>query len=349
MSAAPRSGSVHPAFDVERLALQLGRVVGDAAAGDAIDAVALPLGLLVGDLGRADLSPAGARLVAAEMLRFLVVRADLGTLADRDPFAGEVVVVTGPPRTGSTFLHHLLALDPGTSRLTLARALSPTAPNDQARVFAAGYLAMADRLSPRLRRLHPMSADGPEECITALQPTFVSERFLCTFDLPTYGRWFEDQDLGSTYAWYSRLLGRLFPPTRPLVLKAPAHLARLDAFRSAFPSARYVLLDRDPDEVTSSFVELVSATRQVYARRVDADAISAEWGPRLERAREAVPAWAWVDHDRVRHVAFQELVGDPAHTLSALYDWLGWVPGPVQSSWPHEAAVLAATHARGCR
>lgn len=334
-----------PPFQVEDLVGRLEALVGDAAA-PTMAAVRTPLDLLTADLADAALSPLGARLAAVEVLRLLVLHAEIAELEPAPAFAGQLVVITGPPRTGSTFLHGLFALDPANHHLTLARALSPTAPDDAARAYAAKHLALADRLSPRLRQLHPMSVEGPDECITAMLPSLVSEKFLCTFDLPRYGAWFDESSLQATYDWYSGLVGSLFQGSGRVVLKAPAHLARLEVMRRSFPTAKFIVLSRDLDVVTDSFVEVVAAARQVYAGSVDVARIRDEWSPRLRRGVDSVPSWAVHDNDRVKHVAFDRLIAEPNRTMEELYEWVGWVPASDREGRRRSARELATHHRR---
>lgn len=352
-----------PPFRLDDLQVRLEMLVGEVAA-PTMAAVREPLELLAADLAGGALSPLGARLVAVELLRLLVIHSEIEELvrvgevervdeSDRvtegnaaPVFDGEVVVITGPPRTGSTFLHGLFALDPRNDHLTLARALSPTAPDEAAVAYATKHLALADRLSPRLRILHPMSANGPEECITAMQPSLVSERFLCTFDLPQYGAWLDGSSLQATYDWYSGLVGSLFRGSGCVVLKAPAHLARLEVMRRSFPNARFVVLSRDLDVVTDSFVELVAAARQVYADSVDVAGIRDEWSPRIRAAVDSVPSWATHDNDRVKHLEFDRLTADPDRAMEELYEWLGWVPADDRGGRSRRIQDLAMHHRR---
>jgi hypothetical protein len=138
------------------------------------------LGALTSSLHKeASLSPFG-RLAASRdlkrMLSTLLILAD----AEREdatiftwPRAAPIFIA-GLPRSGTTFLHGLLAEDPANRAPRLWEAIYPY-PKHRAAEFGAGrrmvqlQLRIFNRLSPGLRNLHPIEADAPEECIESLR------------------------------------------------------------------------------------------------------------------------------------------------------------------------------------
>jgi Sulfotransferase family len=305
-----------------------------------------PLAPLFDDLSRVALHREGRRILAAEMLHAVGQRTalDAAGVDGHGAPGGEVLVVTGSPRTASTFLHQLLALDRATTTPTLASGLSPTADPVSAAAYATSWVRVVERLSPDLLALHPMTPTGPDECLTAMAASFVSERYLIALDLPSYGRWFDGHDHAAIYRWYGSLLAHQFADASRLVLKAPAHLARLDALADAIPQARFVILHRDAAAVDVSFARLVIAARRVYAAEVDERGVMREWSPRLERARRTMPAWATTDGDRVLHLEFERIVAEPVAVVEEIYDWSGWDLTDPRAAFVSGALDLAVTH-----
>jgi Sulfotransferase family len=132
------------------------------------------LGALTSSLQEeASLSPFG-RLAAGwdlkRMLSTLLILADAeredGTILTRPLEAP--IFIAGLPRSGTTFLHGLLAEDPANRAPRIWEAIYPY-PKHRAAEFGAGrrmvqlQLGIFNRLSPGIRNLHPIEADAPEE------------------------------------------------------------------------------------------------------------------------------------------------------------------------------------------
>lgn len=301
--------------------------------------------ILCDELGGANLTDVGRRLANAELFRTALVGYDLRTQRrvrpkEADP---EILIITGWPRTGSTFLHELCCLDPTVACWTLSSAMSPTATAAEGESYARSWLKIADRLSPELRRVHPMSLAGPEECIAVLAFRFCSERFAIQFDLPSYAKWLASESMSDSYEWYAGVIADQFAGSQRLVLKAPAHLGHLDALRSSFPAARIVILQRPIREVLRSFVELVQAARSVYSDSIDPHQIEKEWSLRLKMAAE-VPAWARAEGERVLYVQFDDLVRAPVATLERLYGWLNWPTEQIRKQVDPMIGSIASRH-----
>jgi hypothetical protein len=93
------------------------------------------------------------------------------------------IFIAGLPRSGTTFLHGLLAEDPGNRAPRIWEAILPPYPKHRAAEFGAGrrmvqlQLGIFNRLSPGIRSLHPIEADAPKECIEFTSQVFRSPRF----------------------------------------------------------------------------------------------------------------------------------------------------------------------------
>lgn len=244
------------------------------------------------------------------------------------------LVITGLVRTGSTALHYLLARDPGRQHLQywLAEHPMPRPAADWAArpEFQASRqgLELMYQVSPRLKAIHYMAADWPEECGHLLAQTFTDDYWQCTRSAPQYNRWYEGVDMVPSYRQHRRLLQLIGAdePEKPWLLKYPVHMKHLGAFMHVYPDARIVWTHRDPAEVMSSYVSLIAGFRELSVRpeRIDRDAILEEmmeiWAAGTERAiaaRRSLPEAQFCD------VYFDDFVADPVGTARRIYEHFG--------------------------
>jgi hypothetical protein len=245
--------------------------------------------------------------------------------------------VVGLPRTGTTLLHNLLCQDPGGRPLLLWEALHP-APDaatdagkpDRRPLVAQRFVTLINRWgAPQLRTVHPLKADGPEECTFLLFSTFVTPAFFLYGDVRGYIEWLRGP--GRDYsAWcyeqYRSYLQVLQWRRRPLhwVLKSPAHSFGLDALLTLFPDACVIQTHRDMKKVVPSACSLFAISHGLYSDEVDSRQLGGNIaqllrGSMLERvasARERHPA-------RVFDVSYPSLVADPIGTVRAIYHYFG--------------------------
>src|SRR6202012_5563271 len=139
------------------------------------------------------------------------------------------VFITGMPRSGSTFLHELLAQDPDNRAPLVWEVMFPLpAPEETRRqalrVFKAGAcLWWFRRLVRQADCIYPIRARTPHECVAIHSYTLLSEEFISTCRIPTYETFLRSSDLTAVYQWEKCFLQHLqqFQPDRRWVLKAP--------------------------------------------------------------------------------------------------------------------------------
>src|SRR5262250_529677 len=126
------------------------------------------------------------------------------------------IVITGLPRSGSTLLHSLLAQDPANRVPLTWEMLTPSPPPDGATYECDPRIAITekrlrwlDRLAPEFKRIHPVGARLPEECVVILSHSFLSFQFSTTWLVPTYQAWLEEQDLTPAYRVHRQFLQQL--------------------------------------------------------------------------------------------------------------------------------------------
>jgi hypothetical protein len=265
------------------------------------------------------------------LLRLEAERAAAPSIAD-EPVAAPVFVV-GLPRTGTTLLHGLLSQDPD-NRVPLtwevmypAAAAATSAELDAVRARTDARLEWANRLAPEFRRIHPIAADLPQECIAITAPVFMSIQFHTTHNVPSYEDWFERDSQRLAYAFHRRLLQHLQAKRGPRrwVLKAPGHLFSLAPLLREYPDARIVQTHRDPLRVMASMASHAAVLRRAFSDRAVPRQIAADWAERWASALDdflAVRERA--GEGRFFDVDYRALERAPLEAVQEVYSFLGW-------------------------
>ncbi len=241
------------------------------------------------------------------------------------------IFVIGLPRSGTTFLHRLLAADPASRTLPYWESFDPLPPGrgpDRRAAQVDGMMRQLAAIAPAYQAIHPMTAADPEECVALFMNVLRTLQVDIQYRVPGYVRWLLAEDAGIAYRAYRRQLQLVHhhrPHGRRLVLKDPTHLVHLATIREVFPDATFVFIHRDPAFTFSSICSLHAYTRAIFSDDVDPKAVGREimgghWPVALERAeaaRAALPAESCVD---VRHA---DLARDPLGTVQAIYAGLG--------------------------
>lgn len=240
--------------------------------------------------------------------------------------------VFGLPRTGTTLLHGLLAQDPANRTPLTWEVMSPSPPprredfETDPRIEASEKrLAWVNRLAPEFKTIHPVGARLPQECIAITTHAFASIQFHTTWNVPSYQRWLDGDDLKGAYDCHREFLQHLQwrCPGERWVLKAPAHLFGLPALLATYPDAGLVQTHRDPLVVAASIASHGTVLRRAFSDHVDPALVASQWNglwcEGLERAIEA-RAKGIVPPDRVLDLHYREIVADPIGSVRRVYD-----------------------------
>jgi hypothetical protein len=185
------------------------------------------------------------------------------------------IFVTGIPRSGSTFLHELLAADPGNRAPQVWEVMSPVPShrldeNDcERRIRAVDFqLWWFRRLAPEADAVYPVRATTPHECVAIHSYTLMSQEFLGTCTIPGYRAFLDTTDLRSVYTWERRFLQylQLGCVNRRWVLKAPDQLDGLDALFAVFPDALVLQIHCNREAVLGSIVRLSKVLNGLFGR-----------------------------------------------------------------------------------
>jgi len=182
------------------------------------------------------------------------------------------VVITGVPRTGTTALHRLMAVDARFQGLQtwLLDSPMPRPPLDtwgnypEFQNTVAGLKAHYSA-APDARAAHQRMAEEVHECCMVLRQSFNSNLWNCGWSAATYDAWRQSQTEAAAYRHYYRcvqLIGSNDPDKRWL-LKNPGHIENLDLLFAMFPDAKVIQTHRDPAKAVPSLVALLMRTHAV--------------------------------------------------------------------------------------
>ena len=285
----------------------------------------------------ASLTTFGRVLVRRDLLRTLENRLHLTAAYRTHPEIGAGAIhaplfIVGLPRTGTSILHELFAEDPAV-RVPMSWEVIHPWPPPEAATFETdpriakvdAHLAGIDRVLPDFKRIHPMGARLPQECVALMAHDFATMIHHTTHRVPSYQAWLESTDLEWVYASHRRQLQYLQwkAPAQQWVLKSPGHLWSLDALLDAYPDARVVQTHRDPLKVVASLTSLVTVLRSLASDAIDPLEIAEDWTSRLARGLEAamrVRTERTAANARIFDVHFAALMADPIAMVRRIYD-----------------------------
>lgn len=239
------------------------------------------------------------------------------------------IVISGLPRSGTSFLHRLMLEDPHNRAPRVWQTIDPYPARGSAHSIRtiSRHLRAFERLAPEFRNLHPLAAESPQECSEIHAHVFRSLRFDTTYHVPSYRQWLDAAGYLDAYGFQRRFLQHLQHTggRGQWVLKCPDHLFALHDLRVTFPDVRLVFVHRDPLKVLPSVAKLTEVLRRPFTRRVNRLEIgrqeSARWldGSRRMIAAARDPLFA----EPICHVHYLDLVTNPVRTVDAVYRHFG--------------------------
>jgi hypothetical protein len=240
------------------------------------------------------------------------------------------IFILGLPRSGTTFLHTLLAEDHDNQVPRNWQTIYPGErpadfhPHTDQRVRAVDkQLKLFAGLAPGFTAMHPITADSPQECSEITAHVFQSLRFDTTFRVPAYLQWVESYGHHEAFEFHKRFLQYLQAGVpRRWVLKCPDHTFSLEAIMAAYPDARFVVVHRDPIAVMGSVAHLTEVLRKPFLSNIDPAEIGAHVGARwieganllleFDRRPDIAP-------ERKIHVHYEELTRSPLAVIERIY------------------------------
>jgi hypothetical protein len=300
-----------------------------------------PLARLVDSLEReAHLSLLGRLVARGDLLRTLENRLRLVDLFGKHPEIAEQPVerpifVVGPPRSGTTIFHDLLAMDPGNRVPLTWETCYPLPPPEAATLGSDPRIAQVqadldrvDRLLPEFKKMHPMGAERPQECVAITSHDLASMIYQTQFDVASYDRWVQDHDMKSALIWHRRFLQVLQwkAPGDRWALKSPQHLWHLQHVHREYPDARFVQTHRDPVRVLVSISSLVATLRRLASDDVSLTRVAHYYARALAKGYDNTVAYrrsGMLPGSQVVDLYYQDFIRDPVGTVRRAYQHFG--------------------------
>ena len=243
----------------------------------------------------------------------------------------EPLFIVGLPRTGTSVLHRLLAADPEHRAPLMweVRSPSPPTPADEKRRIqrATQSCNFFNWLVPTFRYVHAVGAEVPQECVSLMTPTFLSDQFDAMYYVPSYRAWFFRQDLRPAYKYHHHFLQHLQfrRGARRWILKAPTHMFAMPALLSVYPDALFVQTHRTPVDSMASVSSLVTILRSAFSDAVDPITVGREaihyWSETMEKF---LPERDRLAENRICDIKYDEIRREPIGAIRQIYDYFGW-------------------------
>lgn len=249
------------------------------------------------------------------------------------------IIVAGLPRSGTTHLLNLMAVDKRLRALPLWESYEPVPLPGE--TFHDGgidprYQRCADAwemmrtMTPYIAAMHPMNPDHIHEELELMGPNFGSYNYEWLSPSPGWRDCYyaEDQtyqyeymrDVLKLLTWQQRGSGR---PER-WVLKCPQHLEQLPVLQTVFPDATVAITHRDPVAVIQSAVTMLAYSQRINRDSVQLEALLHYWVERIEhllracvRDRAILPASQSLD------IPFKVLIADDVNMVAQIYQKAG--------------------------
>lgn len=252
-----------------------------------------------------------------------------------DEQIAEPVILTGLPRSGTTYFQYLCDRD---SRFRLIRtweanhpAPPPGADPESVRARIAAQIE-EDRVRHALvenySAMHLTDPTGSEECHMFLSQSFGAVGFHNLLNVPGFfDHVMNEADLVTTYQIHRRQLQLLQwrSDGRRWALKYPNHVIAMDPILAVYPDARFVMTHRDPVQVLASISNLTQKLRQ--PRMVggsDPHEVGRQMFDFIARHIDRIMDFtSGPNADRVVHVDYYRLLDDPMAEIEQVHAALG--------------------------
>jgi hypothetical protein len=319
----------------------------------------------------------GRVLTRGEVLRILRTWLRLQDAWARQPEILEVPIdaplfVVGPPRSGTTILLELLALDPSLRTPLAWEALAPlpvttgNAATDRARRLELAECEQEfwSDIHPDFMTMHELASDLPCECVHFLSLDCAGPYWSMLYDTPAFTGWQLEhlETFDRVYRLHRRMLqtfqfgaaeprqfGAADGEPRRWLLKSPGHLSTLPQVFAEYSDARVIHTHRDPRKFIASLVSLLAVLRFTRSDRVDVAAL----GPMMELTYQmfleqviAQRTDGTIPDERIVDSHFLDLMADPVDALRKLYEQLelAWPAGHDQVVTDYLAAKPKGKH-----
>src|SRR3954471_12815408 len=245
------------------------------------------------------------------------------------------IIVMGFGRSGTTFLHSLIAADTTNRAPAYWEVARPSPPPtlaapDDARIDA-GHRDIEQWLEglPGFITQHPYWDQGAlalMECESFYVYNLSHHYPIQQSQIPFGTKWAVDVDERTKYEFHRSFLQQLQygGPPRRWALKGVDHQFYLTGLRAVYPDARLVWAHRDPVEVMGSLLEVtLLLTDGTGGDTADRRAFAEGWLNRHRTNLDRALGNPLAADARICHVRYPDMTADPTATIARVYDHFG--------------------------
>ncbi|MGB5416328.1 MAG: sulfotransferase [Polyangiales bacterium] len=254
--------------------------------------------------------------------------------AKRHPELDEVdierpVVITGFFRTGTTFLHNVLAADPNNRvaqawelAYPLGRLGDPLGDVAWRRAQAKFTFGFNQAAIPDQGVAHNVTADSYEEDFFLLENDMAVLTFWVGFGTYSYARAMLDWDMVEPYQFHKLQLKMLNAQrsANRWVLKCPWHIWNMDALMAVYPDAQVIFTHRDITKALASHCSLSAKMASKLKRSLDVKELGEFW---LDYTRigleKAMESRKKIPESQLYDVRLRDLMANPMTVLKDIY------------------------------
>ena len=239
------------------------------------------------------------------------------------------LVITGFFRTGTTFLHNVLAADPN-NRVAKAWELSypvgrlgdPLGDVAWRRAQAKFTFGFNQAAIPDQQVAHHVTADSYEECFFLLENDMAVLTFWVGYAAYDYANAMLDWDMTEPYEFH-RLQLKILNAQRSAkrwVLNCPWHIRNMDALMAVYPDDQIIFTHRDIAKALASHCSLCAKMASKLKRSLDVKELGQFWLDyakigldRAMESRERIP------ESQLYDVRLRDMMASPMTVLRDIY------------------------------
>ena len=247
------------------------------------------------------------------------------------------IFIMGLPRSGTTFLFHLLGQDsnhrsPSFWEILHLFPLNKKGSNKELKTIRRTdfELSLLNKLVPEINLLHPIHSDFPEECTLLTALGIKSYSYIYMANVLSYQEFLQNSDFSSAFLWHSRFLQVLEKSKKPLrwLLKDPNHLEHLKEILTIYPEAHFIHIHRDPTEALGSICSITSKVRKGFSKKVDKLLIGKHTLSYWENAmNKYFVGRSLVSNKRIFDLQYKDLISNPIEQIKLIYSHFGYELG----------------------
>lgn len=310
--------------------------------------------------------------IAFDMSRLLRTKAAIAAERLRCPSIADQqirnpVFIVGANRSGTTYLHRLMARDPNMWAVRGYEFAYPILPGgdyrnragtaSDPRIVATEELFDSMGLVERFRGIHHFDVMEPEEDLSVLRMGFAAWSATVRFHVPGFGRWLAGQDARELYVFHRQVMQhytyqrrqRVPPREGRWVLKNPLHLFELESLVDTYPDAIFIQMHREPTQFMGSWISLVKTIRSILSKPLPPEDLGAEQLAFMSRMLDSAVAFRTAHpelEDQWLDISFYDMVRYPMAVVAHIYDRFGWSLGPEALNAMDEWLDRQAAHRR---